>query len=100
MLSSFLLLIFFIETYILFLQLARICPNLSPEEVSEVFAELDSDGNGQIDITEFSEGFKGITETVLNRSRYGAVLGVGIAQKLSSKDSAVSVGSAKRPSSV
>ena len=51
-------------------ELASICPDLSPEEISDVFKELDVDGDGQISIAEFSDGFKGISATLLSKTRY------------------------------
>ncbi len=50
-------------------ELASICPDLTAEEVRDVFKELDADGDGQISIAEFSDGFKGISESVIHRTR-------------------------------
>ena len=50
-------------------ELASICPDLTPEEISDVFKELDVDGDAQISIAEFSDGFKGISQTLLNKTR-------------------------------
>ena len=50
-------------------ELASICPDLTPEEIKDVFQELDADGDGQISISEFSDGFKGISETLLTKTR-------------------------------
>lgn len=49
-------------------ELARICGELSPEEIKEVFAELDKDGDGRISSSEFSEGFRGIQDNLLGES--------------------------------
>ena len=43
-------------------ELACICPNLSTDEVKDVFRELDKDGDGHITMVEFSEGFKDILD--------------------------------------
>ena len=50
-------------------ELKNICADLTTEEVSEVFQELDKDGDGKISISEFSDGFKGISDTLLAISR-------------------------------
>lgn len=50
-------------------ELASICPDLTADEIANVFKELDQDGDGQISISEFSEGFKGISEALLERTK-------------------------------
>ena len=50
-------------------ELASICPELSPAEVKDVFAQLDRDGDGKIGVDEFSRGFKEISETVKEKER-------------------------------
>ena len=51
-------------------ELASICPDLTPHEIRNVFKELDADGDGQISISEFSNGFKGISETLITKTRF------------------------------
>ena len=50
-------------------ELANICPDLSTDEIDHVFSQLDVDGDGSISIAEFSDGFKGITDSLLALSR-------------------------------
>ena len=50
-------------------ELASICPELSPSEVKDVFAQLDRDGDGKIGVDEFSRGFKEISENVKEKER-------------------------------
>ena len=39
-------------------ELTSICAELSPEQVSNIFRELDTDGDGKISISEFTNGMK------------------------------------------
>ena len=49
-------------------ELSAICPDLSPDEVHYIFHELDVDGDGEITMAEFSDGFKGIRDSLLAMS--------------------------------
>lgn len=50
-------------------ELASICPELSKDEVKDVFRQLDKDGDGKIGVDEFSRGFKEIHDTLKEKER-------------------------------
>ena len=50
-------------------ELAAICTELNMDELEDVFKELDKDGDGRISVTEFAEGFKSISATLLHLTR-------------------------------
>ena len=50
-------------------ELAAICPDLTPDEIDSIFAELDKDGDGTISISEFSKGFQGLSSSLMGLSR-------------------------------
>ena len=50
-------------------ELAKICPELSNDELKEVFQALDKDGDGRISKDEFSRGFKEIGEALRERRK-------------------------------
>ena len=56
-------------------ELASICSDLSAGEVSDIFHQLDKDGNGRITIAEFSEGFKEIRDSLLGEGSRRQSLG-------------------------
>ncbi|XP_013406983.1 ras and EF-hand domain-containing protein homolog [Lingula anatina] len=47
-------------------ELARLCTELTTDELGDVFKELDKDGDGRISVAEFTEGFKSI---LIDKSR-------------------------------
>lgn len=49
-------------------ELRAICNELSGEELSDVFRQLDSDGDGKISIAEFAEGFHAMRDTLVSLS--------------------------------
>jgi hypothetical protein len=50
-------------------ELAEICTELDADELASVFKELDKDGDGRISVSEFSDGFKSISQTLLQIGR-------------------------------
>jgi len=50
-------------------ELAAICAELNPTELSQVFAALDCDGDGKISTTEFALGFRSISETLIGNKK-------------------------------
>jgi len=49
-------------------ELRAICNELSGEELSDVFRQLDRDGDGKISIAEFAEGFQTMRDTLVSLS--------------------------------
>jgi len=50
-------------------ELSMICTELTPTELSEVFASLDSDKDGKISVSEFAVGFRAIRETLMDHTK-------------------------------
>ncbi|KAK7469798.1 hypothetical protein BaRGS_00033502 [Batillaria attramentaria] len=50
-------------------ELARVCTELSTDDLREVFSELDRDGDGRISVEEFAKGFREIAEAMETRNR-------------------------------
>ncbi|XP_033108003.1 ras and EF-hand domain-containing protein-like [Anneissia japonica] len=50
-------------------ELSSVCSELSQDELQKVFHELDRDQDGRISITDFSEGFQSVSDTLLAVSR-------------------------------
>jgi hypothetical protein len=50
-------------------ELRAICNELTGDELSDVFRQLDSDGDGKISIQEFAEGFQAMRDTLVSLSR-------------------------------
>lgn len=50
-------------------ELARVCTDLSSDELAEVFRELDKDADGKISVEEFARGFRDISSSLLSISR-------------------------------
>ena len=46
-------------------ELSAMCPELSDEQLTNIFAQLDGDGDGRISSAEFSQGFMGMRDTLL-----------------------------------
>ena len=50
-------------------ELRAVCDELSVDELSDVFRQLDRDGDGKISIEEFAEGFQAMSDTLVNLSK-------------------------------
>ncbi|XP_064599676.1 ras and EF-hand domain-containing protein homolog [Liolophura sinensis] len=50
-------------------ELAKVCTDLSSDELTEVFRELDKDADGKISVEEFARGFRDISSSLLSISR-------------------------------
>lgn len=50
-------------------ELSAICTDLTNGELTDVFKELDRDGDGRISVEEFAKGFKEISGALLSISR-------------------------------
>ncbi|XP_074660669.1 ras and EF-hand domain-containing protein homolog isoform X3 [Tubulanus polymorphus] len=68
-------------------ELASICTELSSDELTDVFSELDQDGDGRISVNEFAEGFKSISQTLLNISRKRRRMSTAALSRNGSRDS-------------